>query len=344
MNEKDILKELVKFNTIKDKENSKILNYIESYLERLEFKLEFKEKYLIMSYGKNPRLGFIGHSDTVEFIDGWNTNPHELTEVGDNLYGLGSCDMKGGIASFLTAISEINLSKLKNGIKIYITYDEEIGFSGIKEIVKRKEKLPEYLIIGEPTDNKPMTGCKGLFAVKVYTKGIKVHSSTPQRGKSANSNMIKLLNELEEFYKEKIRPIINGKYEVEYTTMNIGLINGGSAINSVAANCMSYIDFRIIDNNHVDKIKKKLDELCNKYDGRYEIDVNVKTFYNDISFLKETYTAGFMTEASFVEGKRIILGPGPMTAHEINEHVSKKSLRKCIEQYKEIIENVCNNS
>lgn len=341
MNEIEILKDLVKFDTIKDKENKEILDYIQNYFENLGFKIEKREKYLIMSYGENCNIGFIGHSDTVEFIDGWKTNPHELTQIGDMLYGLGSCDMKGGIAAFMQAVSEINLKELKKGIKVYITYDEEIGFGGINELVYIKEKMPKYLIIGEPTDNKIMTGCKGLFAVKIFTKGIKVHSSTPHRGKSANTSMIRLLAELEDFYNENIKNNLDKKYEVPYTTMNIGLLNGGSAINSVAAECMSYVDFRIIDNEHIEILKGKLQELCIKYDANFFIDVEVKSFYNDIEFLDETYTAGFMTEASFVEGDRMIIGPGPMTAHEVDEHVSISSLRGTVEIYKTLINQVC---
>lgn len=341
MNEIEILSDLVKFNTIKDKENNQILDYIESYLKRLGFIVEKRDKYLIMSYGNNHKLGFIGHSDTVEFIEGWNTNPHKLTKIEDKLFGLGACDMKGGIASFLFALSSIDLNKLKYGIKVYITYDEEIGFSGIKEIVSENEVFPEYLVVGEPTNNKIMTGCKGLFAIKIYTDGVKVHSSTPDKGKSANSNMIKLLNELENFYIDNIKCEKNEKYDVSYTTMNIGLLNGGSAINSVAANCMSYIDFRTIDNKHVEILKNKLDSLCKKYDARYEVDIDVKTFYNEIAFLNDTYTAGFMTEASFVNGKRMILGPGPVTAHEINEYVTVDSLKYCVKQYKKIIDEIC---
>lgn len=341
MNEIEILKDLVKFDTIKDKENKEILDYIQNYFENLGFKIEKREKYLIMSYGENCNIGFIGHSDTVEFIDGWKTNPHELTQIGDMLYGLGSCDMKGGIAAFMQAVSEINLKELKKGIKVYITYDEEIGFGGINELVYIKEKMPKYLIIGEPTDNKIMTGCKGLFAVKIFTKGIKVHSSTPHRGKSANTSMIRLLAELEDFYNENIKNNLDKKYEVPYTTMNIGLLNGGSAINSVAAECMSYVDFRIIDNEHIEILKGKLQELCIKYNANFLIDVEVKSFYNDIEFLDETYTAGFMTEASFVEGNRMIIGPGPMTAHEVDEHVSISSLRGTVEIYKTLINQVC---
>lgn len=339
----NILRDLVKFNTIKDKENKKILDYIENYLINLGFNTKYKNKYLIMEYGKNIKFGFIGHSDTVEYIDGWNTDPFLLTKIDNNLYGLGACDMKGGIAAFLSAISDIDLKKLKYGIRVYITYDEEIGFTGIKEIVRKKEIFPEYVLVGEPTENKEMIGCKGLFAIKLYTKGIKVHSSTPDKGISANTNMIRLLCELEDFYNDKIRNIKDDKYEISNTTMNIGLLNGGSAINSVAAECMSYIDFRTISNNHVTMLKEKLDELCKKYDGYYIVDIDVNTFYNEICNIKNGYTAGFMTEASFIDNcKRIILGPGPMTAHEINEHVDINSLLKCKEQYKDLIDKICN--
>ncbi len=341
--EEEILEKLVKFNTIKDKQNKEVLDYIQEYLKNLGFTVEKRKKYLVMSYGKNPKLGFIGHSDTVEYIDGWNSDPFTLTKVEDKLYGLGACDMKGGIAAFLSALNDISLEKLKYGIKVIVTYDEEIAFTGIKEVVSDKIKLPEYVIVGEPTDNKAMTGCKGLFAVKIFTNGIKVHSSTPHKGKSANLNMIKLLNELDMFYSENIKNELDEKYEVPYTTMNIGLLNGGSAINSVSASCMSYIDFRTISNEHVELLKNKLDETCKKYDAKYEIDIDVKTFYNDVHFLDKTYTAGFMTEASFVEDcKRIILGVGPMTAHEINEYVNLESLKKCKQQYKKIIEKLCN--
>ena len=209
MKEIDILKDLVSFNTIKDKENQKILNYIEQFLSNLGFKTLKKEKYLIMSIGKNPKLAFLGHSDTVDYINGWSTNPFELTKKEDKLYGLGACDMKGAIASFLQVLSEINLQSLNSGIKVYITYDEEIGFRGIKEIVGNGEIFPQYLIIGEPTDNKIITGCKGLFAVKVYTYGNKVHSSRTDKGKNANSIMIKLLYDLESFYESVIKKQIN---------------------------------------------------------------------------------------------------------------------------------------
>lgn len=118
MSDYKLLKQLVKFNTIKDKENKEIIDFIENYLLDLGFKTEYKEKSLIMSYGENPSVGFLGHTDTVEYIDGWNTNPFELAEKDGKLFGLGACDMKGGIAAILDAVSSINLSKLNKRNKI----------------------------------------------------------------------------------------------------------------------------------------------------------------------------------------------------------------------------------
>lgn len=342
MNEIDILKILVQYNTVEDKENQKILAYIEEYLKLLGFTIQKKEKYLIMSIGKKPILGFIGHSDTVNYINGWSTNPFDVTVKDDNIYGLGVCDMKGGIAAFLQALAEIDLNTLKRGIKVYITYDEEIAFSGIKDILKNHEQFPEYIIVGEPTDNQIITGCKGLLAVRIKTKGKKVHSSTPDKGESANLKMIKLLNELQNFYEEGIKVEQNDNYEVNYTTMNIGLINGGNSINSVSDKCESFIDFRIAKEEHIETIKQKINELSDKYKADVYYEIEIQPFFNKIDFLEDEKTANFMTEASWVKGKRIILGPGPITAHEINEHISKKSLRVLVEQYKELIEKICN--
>ena len=342
MNEIDTLRDLVKYNTVKDKENQEILTYIENYLKALGFYLEKKEKYLIMSIGNEPILGFIGHSDTVNYIEGWSTNPFDVTVEDDNIYGLGVCDMKGGIAAFLQALEEFDLNTLKRGIKVYITYDEEIAFSGIKEILKNQKQFPEYIIVGEPTDNQIITGCKGLLAVKIKTKGKKVHSSTPDKGESANLKMIKLLNELQNFYEKEIKIERNDNYEVNYTTMNIGLINGGNSINSVSDKCESFIDFRIAKEEHIEKIKQKINELSEKYKADIYYEIEIQPFFNKIDFIENEKTANFMTEASWVNGKRMILGPGPVTAHEIDEHISINSLRLLVEQYKELIEKICN--
>lgn len=120
---------------------------------------------------------------------------------------------------------------------------------------------------------------------KVYTYGNKVHSSRTDKGKNANSIMIKLLNELENFYDSIIKKQTNFKFEVPYTTMNIGLINGGNSINSLADKCEAYIDFRIIKDEHIQNIKEKLQNLCKKYDATVEVDLEILPFFNHIDLL-----------------------------------------------------------
>ena len=198
MEKYQILKDLVGFNTIKDKENHQIINYLEGYLKERGFKTEYKDKSLIMSIGKNPKIGFLGHTDTVEYIDGWNTNPFELTKKDNKLYGLGVCDMKSGIAAILDAINNIDLKNIDDGIKLYFTDDEEIGFGGANTIVRLGNKFPRIMIFGEPTNNEMLVGSKGLLEYDLNFIGLKAHSSNPAKGKSANMNAAKFLVEIVE--------------------------------------------------------------------------------------------------------------------------------------------------
>lgn len=343
MEQYKLLKDLVSFNTIKDKQNKEIIDYIENYLKNLGFKTEYKTKNLVMSIGENPRLGFLGHTDTVEYIKEFK-NPFELTLKNGYLYGLGTCDMKGGIAAMIDAVSQIDFNNLKNGMKLYFTYDEEIGFTGVNELVNNNEKFPQFMIFGEPTNNEIYTGHKGLIEYEIYFNGLKAHSSNPQKGISANMNAVKFLYELDEFYNKKIRIDEENNYEIPYTTMNVGTMNGGSAKNSVPAYCEISIDFRIANKNHIQQITKKVEELSKKYRAEINIIELIEPFFDEISFLGKTKTTNFMTEASKIFGaKRIILGTGPITAHEVNENISVNSYKKLINQYKKLIYQICNS-
>ena len=125
MTAKDILRDLVAINTIADKDNDLIMNYIEKHFADLGFNVERRKNHdmgkevLTAKYGDDPALGFLGHTDTVDITAGWETDPFTLTEKNGNLYGLGSCDMKGGLAAVMAAVSNIKLSELKRGLAVY---------------------------------------------------------------------------------------------------------------------------------------------------------------------------------------------------------------------------------
>ena len=166
----NILEKLVGFDTIRDKENKEILDYIEDLLKSMGFITEKRDKFLIMYNAQDTPLGFLGHTDTVEFTNGWKHEKFNLTRSENKLYGLGVCDMKSGIAAIISAISQIDFKDTNKGIKLYFTYDEEIGFTGIRDIVNYEKNFPNTIIIGEPTNNEMMVGSKGLMEYKISFK------------------------------------------------------------------------------------------------------------------------------------------------------------------------------
>ena len=347
MKVEDILEKLVGFNTIKDKENKEIIDFIEEFLLNQDFKRVVKDKYLIMesNFGNEEYgIGFIGHTDTVEFIGDWKYDPFKLTKEDNKLYGLGTCDMKGGIASILSAIEKLDKTKIKNKIKVYFTYDEEIGFGGIKDVIdfekNNGKNIPKTLIIGEPTNNEILLGSKGLIEYKVTFSGIKVHSSTPEKGKNAILDAVKFISELKEFYENEIRIEEDFSFSIPYSTFNVGIINGGIEINSVADKCTIYFDFRTINKNE-EKIINFVNDLILKYNAKKEIINNIPAFLNKSKVVEDVKTCSFITEASFIEGERLILGPGPVNPHEKNEYVTIESLNKCVDDYLRLIEKRC---
>lgn len=355
---KEILKDLVAINTIADKDNGAMMDYLEAFFSKLGFETERPKnsetgkECFVAKYGKNPAIGFLGHTDTVDITDGWETDPHVLTEKGDGLYGLGACDMKGGIAAFMAAIAATDLSDIdqEKGIAVYCTYDEEIMFNGIKDLIDAGTVFPPHVVIAEPTDLVPMIGSKGLLEYIFTFTGVTTHSSTPIDGKSSNKNAVRFLNRMMDFEEELRKSSPNPFFGVPYSTMNIGIVNGGTSINKVPDKTTVYLDFRICDSEkEYPVIRAAVDEALKGLDGEYVIINDIPSFQNK-SPLVETYEAKTgkkgqpffgITEASFFEGDRVIIGPGPMTAHEANEHVDEASLRRTTEIYEEMIAMLC---
>jgi len=330
----DILEKLVSFNTIKDKENQLINDYLEAYLKTLGFQTKRIGKCLIAQNDNQPNIGFIGHTDTVNYVS-WDGNPFELKKQEDKLFGLGVCDMKGGIAAILSALQKIDLSK--NKLALYFTNDEEINFKGIRKISKLP--LPKIIIIGEPTDNILVYGTKGLLELKIIFKGKSAHASTPEQGINAIYMAIRFIEQLTDYY-ENIKKDTCNTFEIPYTSMNIGLIKGGEAINSVPQQCQLTIDFRVINAEHLSKITNDIKEMLNSYDANLVIknSLEPKIAHQNWSFLGiNTKTANYITEGSFIDSETIILGPGPITAHQKNEYITIESLVKTEELYIKII-------
>lgn len=343
----DVLKKLVEINTIGDLENEKIREYIKYYLRSFNFSFqEFGEetrKVLIAKRGE-PDVGFICHTDTVGDSKYWEYNPLALTEDDEYFYGLGVSDMKGGIAALLEAITKIDISV---PCMICFTYDEECTFLGVNELVKAKAELPRTLVFTEPTDLELVIANKGCIEFEVNFVGRSAHSSTPELGDNALYKAMDFINELR-LFADKIREERLDLYEIGYTTFNLSKISGGDEINKVPDNCTITFDFRTIKKEHNDKIKKAVEVLCKKYGAKSKNITDLNASFNTSNEIiakfkkfaskEECIGLNYVTEASFFKDKNIfILGPGPVTAHQPDEKISKKSYKKTIDIYNNIL-------
>jgi acetylornithine deacetylase len=355
MNAQKILEKLVAFDTAFDKENVQIMDWAEKFLKRLGFvceKMQFDGKVALWGkLGKQKETGlvFVGHTDTVPAGENWVTDPLKLTESFGKFYGLGACDMKGGIAAFLAALEKQQGKRVDKNIEIVLTYDEEVGFSGIKNILKEKNLGTDIFLIGEPTNNVPVVAHKGILAMKMTFFGKSAHGSVPDQGNNAIFAAIEASEELKKF-SEKMREKTAQGFDPACSTFNLAKISGGDAINKVPAKCEMEMEWRIIDKAQKKMILHKIQGLCKQFGAENDVLLSMdpvqskKRFVSRIEMVldQKSKKENYATEASFlVCGNVVILGPGPVTAHIANEFVSRDSLFETVKVYEKLIEYFC---
>ncbi len=357
-----ILKQLVSFDTVNDNQNDKIINWISEFSLKAGFKTKIlknkrdNKSSLIVNSGNSNKNGliFLGHTDTVPAGTEWKTNPFKLTQKNNAFFGLGSSDMKGGIATMLAVINEINLSKLNKGLELIFTYDEEKSFKGIKNVIEKHKILADCILIGEPTELKPVIATKGVLRFEVNFIGKEAHGSSPENGVNAIEMASGFIIELRKYFKE-LKKDNCSVFISPHATFNIAIINGGDAINKVPSSCLLEFEFRIIDNRQHNKIKKDIASLIKRNRSKAKIRINFclpvvkcqnKKFVNTIEKIakKKAIGVNYATEASFLPSQNnfVILGPGSIEfAHQANENVKKNSLYKAVGMYKELINKFC---
>ena len=269
MNFNTLLSKLISFKTISMTSNKELMYFIRDYLSKLNIKCELLEGSkgqfnLYSRIGPNQDGGILlsGHTDVVPTEgQSWNSNPFKLINKKKRFYGRGTCDMKSFIAVSLDLVSKINISNLRRPIHLIFSYDEEIGCVGIQKIVPFIKKLkpkPMYCIVGEPTGMKVVNEHKGKKNFLVQFNGVEAHSSLIQNG----VNSINFCTEFIVFLKDLQNSIStsskNSKYNPPYSTINVGLIKGGIALNIIPKYCE--IEFEIRDTPEInsDKILKKI--------------------------------------------------------------------------------------
>jgi acetylornithine deacetylase len=305
-------------------------------------------------------LALVGHTDTVPYDAGW-ADALRLTEKDGKLFGRGACDTKAFIAAMLTAIENLDLKELRKPLALVFTADEEIGCLGAKRLADAGTFSAKYSIVGEPTSLQPMRGGKGYCLAEVTVGGREAHSAYPQLGASAIFRAARLITRIETIADE-LKSERRDDFDPPFTTLNVGLIDGGSAKNIVAGECRFTLEWRTVpgqqSNLVLDRIEQAVADL-KKDDPDFSCDINASraddSFETDansrlVQFLeqstgKQAGTVAFGTEAPSMitlGADAVVFGPGNIrVAHRTGEFVPIDELNRCVTILREAIQSFC---
>ena len=194
-----------------------------------------------------------GHTDVVP-VDGqdWLSDPFKAEIRGDKLYGRGACDMKGFIACALNllpqAVALSQQGQLRKPLHLALSFDEEVGCLGaplMLEELSQRGINPDYCIVGEPSSMKMVVAHKGISVFRCSVHGKSAHSSLTHQGVNAISYAAKLIGFIDELASQLAESDqVDPMFDVPYSTLSIGTIEGGTATNIVPNLCEFTFDYR----------------------------------------------------------------------------------------------------
>ena len=365
---RQILADLVRIDSVSSRSNVEIVEYLEQRCRKFglitrrfpyfdERGVEKINLVALTSDVHEVELALVGHTDTVPYDPNWSEATN-LTERDGKLYGRGSCDTKAFIAAALTAVENVNPRK---PLALIFTADEEIGLRGAKQLAQLKPLRVRYSIVGEPTSLKPIRAGKGYSLAEVIVKGREAHSAYPALGASAIFRAARLINRLQEIA-EQLKDDRHDAFDPPYTTLNVGLIHGGSAKNVLAGECRFTLEWRPIPNQPSERVlelfraaidaeraidpKLECEVDANRQDTGFETSPDsplIKLLENASG--KASGTVAFGTEAAQMMklgSESVVIGPGDIReAHRTGEFVPVHELEPCAEILRQSIAQLC---
>ncbi|MEL7116039.1 MAG: M20/M25/M40 family metallo-hydrolase, partial [Pseudomonadota bacterium] len=241
----EILDRLVGFDTVSHRSNLGLIAYVEDVLETCGFRQTRLTDPTGTKAGIFAAIGPAGpgvllsaHTDVVP-VEGqeWTRDPFRLHRAHDRLYGRGTTDMKGFLASMLAAAERAASLDLAEPLKLAISYDEEIGCIGIAQMIDGLIPAigtPRAAIVGEPTEMQVATGHKGKVALRAICRGEAGHSALAPRFTNAIHVATDFVAQIRDVQAEIVATgARDPAYDVPYSTLHVGTIAGGSALNIV---------------------------------------------------------------------------------------------------------------
>lgn len=377
INSIDWLTRLIAFDTVSRYSNLALIEDVQAYCTQLGLNVdltfnEAKNKanlFVTVPAGENADtvtggLVLSGHTDVVP-VDGqdWTSDPFTATVRGSRLYGRGACDMKGFIACALTILPRaVTLSKtgqLRRPLHLALSFDEEVGCLGAPLILAdltARNITPDYCIVGEPTNMTMVVAHKGIAVYRCRVHGKSAHSSLTPKGVNAISYASRLVGFVDTLAEQLTHRDDNDSlFDVPYSTLSVGTIQGGTATNIVPNLCEFTFDYRNLPHMNQDDIlvpiQAKVAELTAQMQARAPetgIELvqqeSVPAMTDDDSAELQHLIAALVTDdkrhkvAYATEGGQftnagiptIICGPGSIEqAHKADEYVELSELERC---------------
>ena len=273
---REMIAKLISFDTTSRNSNLDLIAFVEDYLashgiaSTRVINDDNTKANLFATIGPGDRAGGVvlsGHTDVVP-VDGqaWDSNPFEMIERDGFFFGRGTSDMKSFIGSALAAVPDFIAADPSLPIHLAFSYDEEVGCLGVRPMIEAvicKLPRPLVVIVGEPSNMKVVNAHKGIRSYYTTVTGLEFHSSQTHQGVSAIQYAAELITELMRLAEEmRQRGDASGRFAPPYTTINIGMIEGGTAVNIIPHTCSFAWEYRSLPDADETEILTRLNRFA----------------------------------------------------------------------------------
>lgn len=362
-----LLDKLIAFDTTVGTPNLALIDFIETYLSERGFRVtrvtapegDRAGLFAVIGPEDAPGVMLSAHTDVVPVTgQPWTRPPFELTREGDRLYGRGTTDMKGYLASMLAVADRAAQADLAEPLKLAISYDEEIGCVGIRQMLDRLAPaigLPRACFVGEPSEMQVTIGHKGKAAFRAICHGESGHSALAPQFANALYLAADFMAELRALQADlAAEGARDPAYGVPYSTVHVGTLSGGTALNIVPDRAELAFEFRHLAADDPDALRARIHDAAARVSARFEpgdvrVEVEEVNAYPglDVAEAAEitryakamaqgngTAKVAFGTEAGYFESlgiPTVVCGPGSMDGqgHKPDEYIELAQLKAC---------------
>ena len=258
---RQVLDRLVGFPTVSAGSNLELIDWLEGYLadhgikSHRHWNEDGQKAALFAHVGPEVAGGVLlsGHSDVVPVAgQAWTSDPWTVVERDGRLYGRGTCDMKGYVALAVWALVQAHKRGVRRPVQLALSYDEEVGCTGAPPMIAAMQGVvpkAAVALIGEPSGMQPVNGHKGGTGFEVHVKGFEVHSALLPYGVSAimeGARLIGWVNARNALIQSEKPNAVAAAFRPPFTTLHVGMIQGGTAHNITAGDCRFAVEMRVV--------------------------------------------------------------------------------------------------